>query len=228
MIFSQKSQQYVIGRAYLIGAFKDAKVAGPKAVILLNRNEAGKNRKMCRAFVEGLPPVEDIGIYTDAKALPTFWLLRGNVHDAAKRDCKALLAAYDFDQAQVLMAVYGRAGSKGPVLVAEDTSQNFFAIDFAKANEKDMRRVLATWFQSPPLNGVVVSKTLWDRLGPVVCTMTKSATTELATANPDPSKAGTFFDFTKNVFKNVNIYAIGALIIGKTFNAALCPAQQTA
>jgi hypothetical protein len=143
-------------------------------------------------------------------------------------DCKALLTAYNYSQAKVLMAVYGRADSKGPVLIAEDENREFFMIDFSKADEKDMRKTMATWFSTPPLNGTVVSETLWSRLGKVVCGMTKSATTELATANPDPSKAGTFFDVGKNVFKNVNVYAIGSLIIAKTFNGAVCPAQQAA
>lgn len=218
----------MIGRAYLLGAFKDVQGGGPKAVVLLNRNEEGLNKKMCKAFVDGLPSVDDITLYSSAKVLPTFWLLKEAVAVADMKDCKVLLKAYNYDQAQVLMAVYGRPGVKGPVMVAEDASQEFFLIDFSKANEKDMRRVLATWFSSPPLNGVVVSRTLWDRLQPVVCAATKATTTELAAGNPDPSKPGTYFDFAKNVFRNVNFWAIGAVIVGKTFNAALCPAPKTA
>ncbi|MAM40671.1 MAG: hypothetical protein CL949_19700 [Erythrobacter sp.] len=227
-IFAQATEQYVIARAYLPGEFNSVKTSGPKAVILLDPKNPGKNKKMCNAFVEGLPTVPSVERFSDAKALPIFWLLTHEISPADVKNCKALLEAYDFDQAQVLMGVYGRAGSKGPILVAEDVDRQFFAIDFLKANEKDMRRVLATWFQNPPLNGVVVSKTLWDIMRPTVCTVTTSTTKELAAANPDPSKAGTFFDFAANVFKNVNLWAIGALIVGNSFNAALCPSQQSA
>lgn len=214
----------VIGRAYLVGAFAREPARGvPKAAILLNPRETGRNKRMCRAFVEGVPSIEDLERSTDAKLIPTYWLLRQQLAAPSLRNCKQLLAAYDYGQAQALMALYGRADSKGPILVAVDTSDDFLVIDFARANERDTRRVLNSWFQRVPVDGQVVSVTIWDRIRPTVCSLTREVATDLGQRNPDPSKASSYVDLATLTLRSINLWSIGALIVGRTFNAALCP-----
>lgn len=216
----------MMARAFTDQTFNAQPSAPAKAVVLLSTADKGKNKRMCRAFIDGLSTEADIRKFTSSAIIPTYWLLKpmedrtpsSEPTTAELKDCDYLIANYRYDEATTLLKLYGFAGAKGPVLVAVNPANDLVTVDFTKANGKDTVKYLNAWFTTG--SAVVTSKTALSTIGHVLCQAAK------ATFPEQPAlKAGekpTVLQEIAGVFHTVHNYLSGAIFVAASFNL-VCP-----
>jgi|GEM_PF-4646004 len=208
------------------GDFDTANPNGLKSIVLFTDRNSSKNKKFCEAFVKLAPlsVARESGI--KAQFAPVYWLLKNEVTD--RNNCKQLLKEYDYQVANLYLQRYGQSQSKGPVLVAVDKEGKFAFIDVAKANGKDIQKVVFDWGNMMQKNGMqnvsVTSPTFLQNLAGLLCnTTTQMVALHTPAAGADPTKPETFgFDATSGKWNKPSVYQVGAILLGGTITNLAC------
>lgn len=208
------------------GDFDKANPGELKSIVLFTDKNSSKNKKFCEAFVKLAPLSVAKASGIKAQFAPVYWLLKNEVSD--RTDCNQLLKSYDYQVANLYLQRYGQSLSKGPVLVAVDKDGNFAFIDVAKANGRDIKKVVFDWGNMMQKNGMqnvtVTSPTFLQNLAGLLCnTTTQMVALHTPAAGADPTKPQTFgFDATTGKWNKPSVYQVGAILLGGTITNLAC------
>ncbi len=123
------------------------------------------------------------------------------------------------------MQVYGRGGSKGPILLIADMGDQFAFIDLSRAGRKDIQDVMGGWYQMILSDGLrnrrVESRGLFDIIKGLVCNTAKQMVTVYAPGGGDPTRPETY-GYADGRWSRPSIFSIGAILFGGPFTQAAC------
>jgi hypothetical protein len=122
----------------------------PTGVVLLDPRETARNEGLCGALLAertATVRTETAARRDDPSGdyLVTHWLAKAQVGNEG--DCRALIAAYDFERAGRIKATYGLGARRGPVVLALDATGEMVFLDLGGATREEVFAATSDWMR---------------------------------------------------------------------------------
>ena len=192
-----------------------------KSIVLLTKKNANRNKSICEAY-QNLPTVAAAtSILPGSASVATYWPLLEE--PSSSPTCDSLLKGYDFEAASVLLQVYGRPTSKGPVLLIADdkagAEQRFAFIDLQKADKKQISEIVPGWFRRVSSGGLkdeaLRGTSFGSIFGALLCNTGKQIVKDNLPDGADPTSPKTL-GYVDSHWHRPSLVSIAGVVFGGT------------
>lgn len=131
------------------------KTGKPFAVVLLDDNDAGRNKKICKAY-QTLTTKKLSALNPANNPVPTFWPVTLSGLNQAQQDdlsCQEMLASYDHERAMKIANIFTLPSYSSAYIMAVDGSGKTFYINIDNGSNKQLKTVMSAWFKTAALHG---------------------------------------------------------------------------
>lgn len=112
--------------------------------------------EVCKAFTANIEPISEYLRFENVapeSLMATYWLLKDSLEsEHLYKDCRVLIAEYDYAKASLIASSVDKLGAKGPVLVAWErpfqpgaTRTDALVLDMSDFSDADLNRAFRIW-----------------------------------------------------------------------------------